>query len=96
MSTPSLFDLHPPFDGDTFDEAQDGPRTRRYLQRVLDLLSDGRPRTAREIAAAVGCSEAAAGSRARDLRKLKFGAYDVPCERVSGGEWKYRLVTGGQ
>ena len=93
MSQPSLLtDLRPRMDGATFDAAQDGPRLTLHLEKVRCLLSTGRPWTAADIGARVGCSEAAASARCRDLRKAKFGAHDVRCERVHGGLWFYRMV----
>ena len=79
------------FDGITFDEAQDGPRLTTQLDRVRELMSDGRWHSLRWLADAVGGSEAGVSARIRDLRKVRFGARTVDRKRIDGGLWVYRL-----
>jgi hypothetical protein len=57
MSTPSLFDIAPLFDGETFDPALDGDRLRRQLRRVYQVMRDGRWRSLDEIATLTGDRE---------------------------------------
>lgn len=78
---PSLIDRIPAHDGPDL-HAADQVRLSITLQRVVVLMSDQRWRTLKEIAAAVGCSEAGASARLRDLRKKKFGAFTVERQRV--------------
>ena len=90
------FNFDPPtFDGATFDYDQDHTRLKTSLERVAALMADGKPRTLREIADAVGCSEAGASARLRDLRKAKFwqrfGHVTIHSERLDGGLWVYQL-----
>lgn len=47
-----------------------------------------------ELAERIGCTEAAASARVRDLRKARFGAHRVERRRVEGGLFVYKLVTG--
>jgi hypothetical protein len=86
---PSIFDVRPAHDGPDLTP-DDQVRLAGHLLKVLDLMADGRERTLAQVAAAVGCSEAAAGSRLRDLRKQKFGAFTVPKRRV-GNLWLYKV-----
>ncbi len=90
---PVLFQTEPKFDGETV-EKQDEPRLRRQLGSVQQLMSDGRWRGLAEIASHVGCSEASASARLRDLRKEKFGGYVVERQRLRDGSglFFYRLV----
>lgn len=83
------------FDGSTCDPALDADRLETLLGRVLDLTSDGRWRTLREIAKSCGGSEASVSARLRDLRKARFGGYTVERRRVVGanGLWEYRVLT---
>lgn len=83
----------PLFDGITFDAKRDGPRLAGHLQKVRELMSDGRWRTLEQIASFVGCSEASASARCRDLRKARFGSHTV--ERKNGGDglWLYRMAS---
>lgn len=62
---------------------------------VLGLLADGLWRTDREIALALGCLEATAGAKRRDLRKAAFGQFRVENRRRPGAhEHEYRLLLG--
>lgn len=67
----------------------DAARLKAHLQRVFDLLLDGRPRTLQQIASAVGCSESGAGARIRDLRKPRNGSFSVIRERLGGEDARY-------
>lgn len=82
------------FDGATFDPAQDGPRLSRQLAAVRTLMAYGEWRTLAEVAGAVGCSEASASARLRDLRKARFGGHMVERQRLTGGLYQYRLAVG--
>ena len=79
------------FDGATYNSALDQERLGRQLDRVQALMADGQWRTLREIADAVGGSEASVSARLRDLRKARFGAHEVERLRVAGGLYRYRL-----
>lgn len=49
--------------------------------------------TLEELAPEIGCSESAASSRIRDLRKPAYGNHRIACRRTGpGGLHKYRLV----
>lgn len=78
----------------TYDLDVDGERIARLLDRVRDLMRDGRWRTLAEIVDRVGGSEAGVSARLRDLRKPQHGGRRV--ERRRRGEprlglWEYRL-----
>ena len=55
-------------------------------------MADGQEHTLAELANGIGCTEAAASARIRDLRKARFGAHEVERRRVSGGLFVYRLA----
>jgi hypothetical protein len=93
---PSLFDYVPKsraFDGKTYRPSRDYERLKSLLIRVLKLMEDGDWHTLPEIAEATGGSEASVSARLRDLRKEKFGAYQVDKQYVSDGLFRYRLVV---
>lgn len=85
-----------PFGGETYDASQDKDRLSNALDRVYELLSDGRERTLPEIASYANCSEAGASARIRDLRKEEFKKRypnaGVESRRVAGGKWVYWMV----
>lgn len=83
------------FDGATFDPTEDGERLSRQLLAVRSLMLDGRWRTFVQIQEGIGMgTEAAISARLRDLRKPRFGAYEVLRRRVPGtkGLHEYRVV----
>lgn len=80
------------FDGQTFDAERDAVRLTGQLHRVKALMADGGWRTLREIADAVGGSEAGVSARLRDMRKSRFGGCEVVRARVDGGLYRYRVV----
>lgn len=84
--------LRPKFSGFTFDEARDGPRLNRQCQTVFDLMQDRKWRTLREISRACNEPEASVSARLRDLRKTRFGSYDVQRRHVAAGVWEYRVL----
>lgn len=93
----TLFDLPLPpigrdeFDGETYSKHRDYARLQGQLQRVFELMKDGKHRTLAEIAEQVSGSEAGVSARLRDLRKPKFGGHVVERKRLGGGLWSYAL-----
>lgn len=91
----------PPFDGATYDPDADGARLQKQLERVREIMLEGRSanvwRMATEVAALVGpkAREPAIQARIRDLRKVKFGGYRVAIRRRGeprAGLWEYKLL----
>lgn len=80
------------FDGATFDAARDEARLTSQLDRVRDLMADGRWWTLKQVAANLSASEASVSARLRDLRKPRFGAYQVERRYVGKGLWQYRVL----
>jgi hypothetical protein len=74
-------------------------RLNTQLAAVRQVLSDGRWRTIAEIHREVvtrhgiQASEASISSRVRDLRKSKFGAYQVGRRYIDNGLWAYCMET---
>lgn len=80
------------FDGETFDAARDEARLTSQLDRVRDLMADGRWWTLKQVAANLNASEASVSARLRDLRKPRFGRYQVERRYVEKGLWQYRVL----
>ena len=92
MNEQLLFDLGPRFGGKTI-EPVDVPRLTTHLEKVKHLMKDGRWRTLKVIAITVGCSEAGASARLRDLRKAWGGSHIVERRRVAeSGLYEYRVI----
>ncbi len=84
----------PDFDGETYVRPLDQVRLNAQLQRVFDVLKEGRWLTLREISDRTGDPEASISARIRDLRKDKFGAYPVNARRRGEGKrglWEYSV-----
>lgn len=86
----------PDFDGSTYDPAHDRARLMTQVEAVLQFATvamGGDWFTLPYAAKLLSIPERSVSARLRDLRKAKFGAWNVERRRVSGGLWQYR-VTG--
>lgn len=84
--------LDGPRDGATFEAARDEARLNAQQQRVYAVVRDGAWRTLSAIAALAGDPEASVSARLRDLRKPRFGNYQVERRNAGGGTWEYRVL----
>ena len=84
------------FDGITYDPRFDHHRLTKQLDKVMYLMCDGLWRTLREIADHTDAPESSVSARLRDLRKPKFGGYNVERKRWAmgkgAGTWHYRVL----
>ncbi len=83
------------FDGVTYEKEHDQERLTNQLERVKNLMADGRWRTLDEIAFYTKSPVPSISTRLRDLRKERFGSHTV--ERRARGErssglFEYRVV----
>jgi len=97
MKQTSLLDLAvPPFDGATFEAPRDADRLGHQLGAVRDQLLrvDGWCSLV-ELERATGYPQASISARVRDLRKPKFGGFNVQRRRRVGspGTFEYRIVS---
>lgn len=81
------------FDGDTFERDADGKRLGKQLLAVRALMIDGVWRTLDDISCATGFPQASVSARLRDLRKPRFGRYDVERRRKTAATFEYRLSS---
>lgn len=86
-------EVAPDFDGATYERDRDHQRLTGQLARVANALADGRWWTLAALAERTGDPEASVSARIRDLRKGRFGGYDVLADNAGGGTWRYRLVV---
>ena len=80
------------FDGETYDHQEDFQRLKGQMLKVYELMRDGSWRTLQEISEAVGSPEASISARLRDLRKERFGSFQVERQRDEGGLHLYRVL----
>ena len=82
------------FDGQTYDPAHDRQRLTSQLARVKQCQADEQWRTLAEIHAITGDPEASISARLRDLRRSRFGGYQIDRRRrgpACNGLWEYRM-----
>ena len=84
---------NPDFDGVTYKRDRDGDRLGAQLHAVKQYMLSlkGTWRTLPEIARLVGYPATSVSARLRDLRKEKFGGYNVERRYVGDGLWEYRV-----
>lgn len=81
------------FDGATYNRELDSERLGRQLDRVRSILLQCRGRwlSLQELSQRTGAPEASVSARLRDLRKERFGGYEIETRRVKGGLFVYRM-----
>ncbi len=86
----------PDFDGITYDRKLDRPRLQHQIDALkLYLSQDGGWHTLESLSGNLGYPMQSISARLRDLRKPKFGGYEIARRRVPGqrGLWEYSLVS---
>lgn len=86
------------FDGSTYHPVKDHIRLTGLLHRVFSVMSDGNWHRLSELANKCEGSETSVSARIRDMRKDKFGGFQVDRKRhaTQKGLWLYRLVLEPQ
>lgn len=83
------------FDGETYDPESDGIRLNEQALRVWGVIRSGQWLTLSEISATTGDPEASVSARLRDLRKDRFGSFEIDRRRRGRSEdglFEYRLT----
>jgi hypothetical protein len=80
------------FDGETIEAARDNGRLTVQLNEVRRICSNEQWWTLAELARATGYPEASISARLRDLRKPKFGRWNVERQYVERGLFRYRVT----
>ena len=81
----------PDFDGVTYDPERDKARLTGQLERVYEVVRHGDWHTLKSIAAITKDPEASISAQLRNLRKARFGSYDIRRKRV-GNTYAYTCV----
>lgn len=101
MTQPEFFSpgLEPlEFDGPDYEPENDRKRLTGQIERVFNLMRDGKWRTLSEIEKATGDPAASISAQLRHLRKPRFGSFTVEKQRRGdrkAGLFEYRVLTGG-
>lgn len=78
----------PEFDGAAYEPSKDKGRLTGQLERVYEAVKDGRWLTLAGIASRTGDPEASISAQLRNLRKSRFGAWDIR-KRRAGNRFEY-------
>lgn len=97
MIQQTLFDrpTQPRFDGPAYEPKHDHARLTGQIEKIFNLMKDGKWRTLGEIEAATHEPAASISAQLRHLRKARFGAHTVDKRRrgePGRGLWEYRLI----
>ena len=84
------------FDGSDYDHKRDGIRLTGQLERVFDVMKNGQWITLRELADRSRCPEASASAQLRNLRKERFGGFEIEKKYDHMGVFFYRLKLGAE
>ena len=86
------------FNGSDYDPNMDDPRLWTQLNRIKEVMLDGKWRTLSEIEHLTGAPTASISAQLRHLRKQRFGSYTVEKKVRSDrriGLYEYRLLRQG-
>jgi hypothetical protein len=79
------------FDGETYDPKRDKVRLNEELYQVWRVFQDGVFWTLAELEQTTGYPQASISARLRDLRKPRFGGWNVERRYVADGLHEYRV-----
>lgn len=79
------------FAGSDYLPARDDKRLLTQLERILELMRDGQWRALYEIERATGYPAASISAQLRNLRKERFGSWDVQRKHLGCGLFAYRV-----
>lgn len=79
------------FDGTTFSLDRDGKRLGDQYLRVFGLMRDGLWRSLADISSTTKDPVTSVSARLRDMRKERFGGFEVKRRHVSNGLYQYQL-----
>ena len=84
------------FDGSDYEDKVDRRRLAGQILRVYECMKDGQWRTVNEIHQVTGDPHASISAQLRNLRKPKFGSYNV-VKQIRGERkdslYEYQLLT---
>lgn len=82
------------FGGTTFDAKRDGSRLNAQLEEVRQFMLTHADDwwSLEELEVALGYPQASISARLRDLRKAKFGGYEIARAYVARGQWAYKFA----
>lgn len=87
---------HVHFNGPDYVHERDAPRLTKQIERVKELMKDGRWRSLPQIAKATNDPEASISAQLRHLRKKRFGGHTIEKRYQGNGLFEYRLLLAAR
>lgn len=81
------------FDGSDIVHARDSARLSGQLLDIFNLMRDGGWRTLPDMERETGHPPASISAQLRNLRKSRFGGYEVEKRHLLNGLFEYRLIA---
>lgn len=79
-----------PFDGESYDRSRDQARLTSQLERVREILSDKQWHRLPDLKRTLNTTSSGVDARIRDLRKRRFGGYEIERKHLEEGVFAYR------
>ena len=79
-------------DGATYERSRDLTRLNGQALAVYNVMSSGNWYTLSLLSKLADAPEASVSARLRDLRKPKFGGFDIQSRYLGCGMWQYRMA----
>lgn len=79
------------FDGSDIVQSRDGARLTGQLQDIFECMKDGAWRTLSNLESLTGHPQASISAQLRNLRKPRFGGYEIEKRYLGAGLFEYRL-----
>lgn len=80
------------FDGADYNHKRDSVRLSSQLERIFNLMKDGRFRSLKDISQIVGAGEASVSANLRNSRKERFGGHTLNRKSLGNGFNLYQIV----
>jgi len=80
------------FDGPDYVPERDCKRLTNQLNRVKNAMLSGEWKTLSQLEEEIGAPQSSISARLRDLRKPRFGAYNVERRYEHNGLYSYRIL----
>lgn len=87
------FSKKPDFDGDDYNAERDKQRLSGQLLDIFNIVKDGNWYSVTDIEELTGYKGTSISAQLRNLRKTRFGGYDIERRHISDGFYQYRLKT---
>jgi len=86
----------PEFDGAVYVPHYDKKRLTGQLERIFNLMKDGKFRTVNQIHDVLGYPQASISAQLRNLKKERYGGHGLEKQHVgdrANGLWEFKIIV---